>query len=544
MLRVIRTFLALIAFLAITMLFLDFTGTAASDWGWLVRYQVIPALLSANLVAIVVLAALTFIFGRVYCSVLCPLGVMQDIIARISIWLRPRRRRRIGVYGWKPAHSRIRYGVLIAFVVLLALGLLNLLASSIAALIEPYSAYGRIATGLIKPVYVAANNALAAHDAETGSYTFYFVTNVIAPAITAVGGSTLLVTGLFAVLTGRGSCNTICPVGTLLGFISKYALFRPTIDLAKCNNCVSCGRHCKAQCINTKAHEIDYSRCVACMDCIGHCTQGALKYRLAYGPGAREIASHVQPARLAPKPKPAPAPKTEAPKAENAQAPTAADPSRRSFLTIVGLATGAAIATAADAATEKVTDGGLTALKKRGLPVRETRITPPGSVSHAHLAQHCVACQLCVQACPGGVIRTSTDADTFMQPYVEYSTDSYCRPECTVCSNICPAGAFHPLDEAAKSSTKIGTAVVDRDICLAANGQPCGNCARRCPAGAIEMVPMSEAEDEKRFIPMVNAQACIGCGICEAHCPVGTVASMDANVPAIHVEGLSVQRTI
>ncbi|MCI5979172.1 MAG: 4Fe-4S binding protein, partial [Bacteroidales bacterium] len=76
MLRIIRTILALICFLAITALFLDFSGTAASQWGWIVRYQVIPALLSANIIAILILAAVTFLFGRVYCSVLCPLGVM------------------------------------------------------------------------------------------------------------------------------------------------------------------------------------------------------------------------------------------------------------------------------------------------------------------------------------------------------------------------------------------------------------------------------------------------------------------------------------
>lgn len=542
MLRVIRTILALICFLAITMLFLDFTGTAASQWGWLVRYQVIPAILSANVVTIIVLAALTFIFGRVYCSVLCPLGVMQDIIARISVWVRPRSRRRFGVYRWHAARSRIRLAVLIAFVVLLVLGLVNMLASSIAALIEPYSAYGRIVTGLVKPAYVAANNALAAHDAQTDGYTFYFVTNVMTPALTAVGSITLLVTAIFAAVTGRGYCNTICPVGTLLGFISRRALFRPTIDLALCNNCGSCGRHCKAQCINTKAHEIDYSRCVACMDCISHCSQGALKYRLAYGPRAKEIAAHVQPERFRPKKSAATA--TKETQTAPAAAPQAQDAGRRSFLTIVGLATGAAIATAAEKTAEKVTDGGLTAMKQRSLPQRQTRIVPPGAVSHAHLSQHCVGCQLCVQACPGGVIRTSTDAATFMQPYVEYTSENYCRPECTVCSNICPAGAFHPLDEAEKSSTKIGTAVVDREICLAANGEHCGNCERRCPAGAIEMVPLSEAEDNTRFLPMVNAGACIGCGICEAHCPVGTVASMKSDIPAIHVEGLSVQRTI
>lgn len=512
MLRVIRTILALICFLAISALFLDFTGTAASNWGWLVRYQVIPALLSANLIAIVVLAVVTLLFGRVYCSALCPLGVLQDIATRIRIWLSGKRKRRLGLFNYQPAHNRVRLVIFGTFTTLIILGLLNLIASSIASLIEPYSAFGRIISGLIRPAYIAGNNALAQMDAEKGTYTFFFINNVITPALTAVGGITLLIVLISAIFTGRGYCNTICPVGTLLGFLSKHALFRISIDTSKCVNCGLCARHCKSQCIDAKNHEIDYSRCVTCMDCIGHCSKGAIKYNLAY--------KHKK-------------------GLETPTPPT--DNSRRNFLAITGLATGAMVA----GATEKLTDGGLMALKTRKMPIRSVRITPPGSVSAAHLSQHCVGCQLCVQACPSGVIRTSTEADSFMQPYLEYTTENYCATHCTVCSNICPAGAFHPLDEALKSSTKIGTAYVDLKSCISASqGTQCGNCARHCPVGAITMVPVKQGDDNGPKMPIVNENACIGCGACESHCPVGTVASMDADSPAIHVEGVSVHRTI
>lgn len=514
MLRIIRTILALICFLAITALFLDFSGTAASQWGWIVRYQVIPALLSANIIAILILAAVTFLFGRVYCSMLCPLGVMQDVISRIRIWLSGKRRRRVGTFRYKPAENRVRIIIFAVFAVLVILGLVNLLAASIASLIEPYSAYGRIVSGIFKPAYVAANNTLAQMDAESGEYSFYFVNNVITPALTAVGGITFIIVAVCAALTGRGYCNRICPVGTLLGFISKHSVFRLTIDTDKCNNCGSCARHCKASCIDPKAHEVDGSRCVVCMDCVGHCRQGALKYRLAI--------------------------KSMAPKPASKQ-PVTADKSRRNFLTITGIAAGAAVAGAA----EKITDGGLTALKARTVPARAERILPPGAVSAAHLNQHCVGCQLCIQACPSGVIRTSTDAGSFMQPYIEYTSENFCAPECTVCSNICPAGAFHPLDEALKSSTKIGTAYVDLSLCIdASQGIQCGNCARHCPAGAIDMVPVDKDKKDGPKMPVVKENACIGCGACESHCPVGTVASMGVDVPAIHVEGISVQRTV
>lgn len=513
MLRIIRTILALTCFWAITMLFLDFSGTAATNWGWLARFQVIPALLSVNLLAIIVLAVITLLFGRAYCSVLCPLGVMQDIVSRMRIWLTGKRKRRIGIFKYRHANNKVRYIIFGIFIILLVLGLLHLLASSIAALIEPYSAYGRIATGVLKPLYVDANNYLADIDAQNGQFNYFYINNIISPAITAIGGITLIVVGITAALTGRGYCNTVCPVGTLLGWISKHSLYRVTINTEKCTKCGACARHCKSGCIDAKNHTIDYSRCVTCMDCLGHCRQGALSFK----------------------------PRSAKHDTNNTTTSQPVDTSRRNFLTITGIATGAIVAGAAD----KLTDGGLTPLKSRKIPVRDTRITPPGSISHTHLSQHCIGCQLCIQACPSGVLRTSSEAGSFMQPVMQFTSENYCPTTCTVCSNICPAGAFHPLDEALKSSTKIGTAIVNYNTCLAATAtDSCGNCARHCPAGAIEMIPVNDNPDNEALMPLVNENACIGCGACEAHCPVGTVDSMKAEYPAIHVNGISVHRTI
>lgn len=513
MLRIIRIILALTCFLAITMLFLDFSGTAATNWGWLARFQIIPALMSVNLVAIIALSVITLLFGRVYCSVLCPLGVLQDIVSRLRIWLAGKRKRRIGVFKYHPVNKNVRYIFFGIFIVLLILGLINLLASSIAALIEPYSAYGRIATGVFKPLYVDANNYLADIDAQNGQFNYFYINNVISPAITAIGGITLIVVGVTAALTGRGYCNTVCPVGTMLGWISKHSLFRITIDTNKCTKCGACARHCKSSCIDAKNHAIDYSRCVDCMDCLSHCQQGALSFKPLFGKQDKVIVAEAY----------------------------NVDSSRRNFLTIAGIATGAIVAGAAD----KLTDGGLTPLKTRKIPTRDTRITPPGSVSHSHLSQHCIGCQLCIQACPSGVLKTSSEADSFMQPFMQFTSESYCPASCTVCSNICPAGAFNPLDETLKSSTKIGTALVDYNTCLAATDtDSCGNCQRHCPVGAITMIPVNKDSENGALMPMVNENICIGCGACEAHCPVGTVSTMAAEYPAIHVNGISVHQTI
>lgn len=121
-----------------------------------------------------------------------------------------------------------------------------------------------------------------------------------------------------------------------------------------------------------------------------------------------------------------------------------------------------------------------------------------------------------------------------MQPHMLF-TASYCRPECTACGDVCPTGAIRPIDRATKSSIKIGTAVVDPDICISAvDGTHCGNCSRKCPVGAIMMVEGANGN----LRPSVDTQACIGCGACEYSCPVGTAESTPASHAAIHVEGL------
>jgi ferredoxin len=505
MLRAIRIFFALVCFVSVLLLFMDFTGTVIPYCGWIAKFQVVPALLSLNVIAIVVLALITFVFGRIYCSVLCPMGVFQDIISRLHIATMSKKRRKIGKFAFHVQKAKTRRIIFACFVVLIVLGLVNILTVTIASIIEPYSAFGRIVTALFSPIYDALNNALAGWAEAHDSYAFYPVSHPVSWLVYTVATLTFIAVGFLAWITGRDYCNTVCPVGTLLGFVSKHSVFHPVIDLSKCNGCRSCERHCKASCIDAKNHEIDLSRCVACMDCLKECRQHAISY-------------------------------SRSPKSVKVVETKTTDMSRRNFMAIVGMASGAIAVNAAD----KFTDGGLTALKAKTTPIRKTRITPPGSQGQAHLNQHCVGCQLCVQACTNGIIKTSTNLESLMQPYIDY-TDGYCTPECTRCSDVCPAGAFHPLDEALKSSTKIGTAVVNYNTCImATESVSCGNCARHCPAGAITI----ESPDDVITMPIVNENACIGCGACEFHCPVGSVQSMEADSSAIHVEGLLKHRII
>lgn len=498
MLRKIRLAFATIFFVLITLLFLDFTGTLHGWFGWMAKIQFLPALLALNVGVILFLVLLTLVFGRVYCSVICPLGVFQDVLA----WLgrRPKKRRKLP-YSYSPAISWLRYGVLGVFFIALVAGV-----GSLAALLAPYSAYGRIAGNLFQPLWQWGNNLLASMAERADSYAFY-ETEVWLKSLPTfiIAVVTFVMLAILAGRNGRTYCNTICPVGTVLGFLSRYSLFRIVIDTEKCNNCSVCARNCKAACINSKEHQIDASRCVACMNCIDKCKHGAISYK--YHPFGKLAAAK----------------KEEEP----------IDESRRSFFTATALVAAASAAKA----QEKKVDGGLAVIEDKQIPKRNTPLTPPGSLSARNMAQHCTACQLCVSVCPNQVLRPSTDLMKLMQPEMSYER-GYCRPECTKCSEVCPAGAIKPITKEDKSSIQIGHAVWVKKNCIPlTDGVECGNCARHCPGGAIQMV-LSNPEDENAVkIPVVNVERCIGCGACENLCPARPFS-------AIYVEGHERHRII
>ncbi len=163
---------------------------------------------------------------------------------------------------------------------------------ALVALLAPYSAYGRIAQTLLAPVWQEVNNLLAGWAEANDSYTFYKVDIWMRSGVTlAVALVTLIALGFLAWRNGRTYCNTVCPVGTVLGFFSRFSLFRPVIDTSKCNSCGLCARNCKAACIDSRQHKIDYSRCVTCFDCVDKCHKGAITYTFRHNPDIRRIHS-------------------------------------------------------------------------------------------------------------------------------------------------------------------------------------------------------------------------------------------------------------
>ena len=487
MLRKIRTILAAVFFVLITLLFLDFTGTLHHWLSWMAKIQFLPAVMALNVGVVVALVLLTLVFGRIYCSIICPLGVFQDVLARL--------RRKKNKYSYSKEVRWLRYPMLVVFVLAGVVGI-----GSIFQLLAPYSSYGRIATMLFQPLWKMGNNLLAVLAERADSYAFYTIdTWMRSLPVFIIAAVTLVLLVVLAWRGGRTYCNTICPVGTILSFLARFSFLKIRFNESKCKNCSMCTKNCKAACIDYKTHTVDYSRCVVCGNCIDKCKFGALSY--SFLPTAKKNSS--------------------------------VDASKRSFLLATALVSTAAMAQK----KEKLMDGGLAELEDKVSPERQTPLTPPGSLSFQNLSTRCTGCQLCVSECPNQVLRPSSDLMHLMQPTMSYEK-GYCRPECTRCSEVCPAGAIKPVDKDEKSSIQIGHAVWIKKNCVPiTDGVECGNCARHCPSGAIEMVPLDENDEESPMVPAINEAACIGCGACEYVCPSRPFS-------AIYVEGHEVHKHI
>lgn len=524
MLRKVRITLAIIFWVLITWLLVDFTGTAHVYLGWMAKIQFLPALLALNIGALLFVITLTLLFGRIYCSIICPLGVMQDVIA----WFRKKKNK----YSYSKEKGILRYSILALTGFLLTTNL-----AWVAALVAPYSTYGRIVGTIFSPLYKLANNGLAKIAEHYGSYAFYEV-DVWLKSIPALLVTLIIwiIIGILAWRGGRTWCNTICPVGSLLGMLSKYSRLKIAIDTNACNGCRKCERNCKASCINGKEHEIDYSRCVVCGDCIEMCSQKAISF------SARLFEPSPDPSLVER------GDKTKSQEKENSL--SIPDEGRRAVLTGMALMAGTSLLKA----QEKTTDGGLAEIEDKVKPNRDKLITPPGSISIRNMSEHCTSCQLCINSCPNDVLRPSNSIDRFMQPEVSFER-GYCRPECTRCSDVCPTGAIKPVTVEQRTAIQVGHAVWIKDNCVpVADGIPCGNCARHCPAQAIQMIPLQAGvhQDGRRWldadnkeiprekvllIPVVNEEKCIGCGACENLCPSRPFS-------AIYVEGHEVHREI
>ena len=212
MLRKLRLTIAAAVFILITLLFVDVSGVLHKWLSWLAEIQFWPAFLAVNAGIVAVLLLLTLVFGRIYCSVVCPLGIMQDVVSRLHSRVKRNR------FSFSKEKKWLRYTLLAVFILTFVAGIVPL-----GALLEPYSSYGRIAESLFRPVWTMGNNMLAALAERIDSYAFYSVDVWIKSLSTfVIALVTFVVIAFLAWRGGRTYCNTVCPVGTLLSFFARF----------------------------------------------------------------------------------------------------------------------------------------------------------------------------------------------------------------------------------------------------------------------------------------------------------------------------------
>lgn len=363
----------------------------------------------AAAILLVSLLLLTLIFGRLYCSVLCPFGLLQEFLMLIF-----RRKNTVQTnHPHKYFLAAVLFGALIGG------------TAWLIRLIDPYTTFGSAAS---------------------------------------ITGLALGITAAVAVLVwfkGRFFCTNICPVGTVLGLISKHAVNKIYINADTCVSCGLCASKCPAGSIDFKNKTVDNETCLKCFKCLNACHKHGIRYGIAPAPN------------------------------------TPFSPSRRKLL----------ISGAVIAAFAVAVKGGMEFGKTIAAKVKKV-ILPAGAGNAADFANRCLNCNLCVQNCPMKILKKANE--DYPAVHIDYS-DNFCDYNCNKCSSICPSGAIKRLSLAEKQKTQIGLAVIDENKCA-----KCGLCVMKCPREAISK--------ENGAFPVIHDDICIGCGACQNACPVKAIA--------------------
>jgi polyferredoxin len=494
-LRTVRILLSAVIFICFFLLFVDFRYLIPAKYINILLYlQFVPSAIKFYTLAtmaaggFLIVIILTVLTGRTYCSFLCPLGIGQDIFSRIGGRFKKRFRR----YGFKKPHTVLRYSLLaITLVVTMIWGFYMI------TLLDPYSIFGRFMTFFAKPVVILINNLLAG---VLGKFDIYTLSNVpVKPfplIVYSIPAAFFLLVGILSFTKGRLYCNTFCPVGTLLGLLSKVSLVRINFDDSKCTRCGRCAMRCKSSCIDFLNAKVDVTRCVDCYNCINICQDDAISYGFVK---IRKKAHET-------------------------------DESKRkviatSILLLLGISR---ISKAQEKTAPK---------PKKDSTVKETRtlpVCPPGGVSIVDFNKDCIACSLCINACPNGVLIPSFKQygiAGMMQPVMDYHK-SFCTYKCNICTEICPTNALHPLVLEAKQLTQLGKAKFIKDNCIVKTEKTaCGACSESCPTKAVHMIPY----EGNLVIPEVTDNICIGCGHCEFACPTVPYKAIFVDGNAIHM---------
>jgi ferredoxin len=429
-----------------------------------------PGIIASGFFLIILL---TVFSGRVYCSTFCPMGILMDVLGFIKRKLPIRKKRR----KFRKPLNFFRY-------ILLSVAVLSLFITGIFTIswLDPYANFGRIASNLYQPVFIFLNNVVSKLLIHFNVYSIQpLAFNMFHPLPFFAALSILFTIMVMVFFRDRLYCNTICPVGAILGLISKASLLKIKIDSSSCTQCGKCQTSCKANCINIKEMHVDETRCISCFNCIQVCEESSIGYKKSRGMKNETI--------------------------------NKTDQRKRDFIKagILFMGINPLLAKGEEHHNEVSQD--------RPRFCTRGPISPPGSRSIKHLKSNCIACQLCISVCPSRVLQPAFLEYGFtgmMMPRLDNQA-GFCNYDCTKCGEVCPTGAIIPLTKEAKKTTQIGTVQFRQHLCIVeSEGTACGSCSEHCPTQAVYMVPYKD----DLTIPEVNTDICVGCGACEHACPV------------------------
>ncbi|MCP4040749.1 MAG: 4Fe-4S binding protein [Gammaproteobacteria bacterium] len=412
----------------------------------------------------------TLFLGRFFCSWICPLGILNQFLGYFFNHKRPVEEYRLNRY--RPMY-RIKYYILMVLLVLALFGSLQIgLFDPIALLVRSFTV----------SVFPAANQMV---DGVYLSQPVFHGGVVIALI--------LLVILLANRFMNRFWCRVLCPLGAILGILSRRAVFRIQRDVDRCTDCDKCLQFCQGGCDPDR--ELRVSECHVCMNCVEQCPTQALHYGLP-----RASSSVHQPLDL----------------------------NRRRLVEI-----GVAAAVLFPMLRSSVSAGSTPS---------PGAIRPPGSLDEEEFLARCIKCAACMRVCPTNVLQPALLEAGFEGIWspILLNRIGYCEHHCVLCGQVCPTGAITSISVAEKvggatsgGPIKIGTAFYDRGRCLPwAMHIPCIVCEEMCPTSpkAIWFKTEEVKDRDGGWIalqqPYLEPSLCIGCGICENKCPVEDKAAI------------------
>ncbi len=452
------------------------------------------------------IVALTFLFGRVFCNWICPFGSLHQFIG----WL----------FNVKPVTKRIeqnryqdaqylKYVILIIFIIMASLGALQI------GLLDPIVIMYRAVATFLAPASDGAVDSLVGAAAGAGVDAAFTDSLKFAPGVVSrifVGSFWI---GLFFILfvvlnlwKPRFFCRFLCPLGAFLGTISSYSLFRINRNVNKCTDCNLCLMRCEGAA--DPQGQIRVAECFSCMNCVDDCPENALEFTMI-GLDKKQVVSTP-------------------------------DVSRRRLL----------FASAAGLLAVPM-------LRNNGLASDENfspaMMRPPGSVAEPEFLERCIKCDQCINICPTNVLQPATlkegGIEALWTPVMNFNI-AHCQLKCTLCSEVCPTGAIRQISVAEKlgkgdyseqGPVRLGTAFINTSRCLPwANQIPCVVCEEVCPVApkAIQAIDEEIKDVFGKMVvlnkPFIVPELCIGCGICQAECPV-------QDQPAVYVTAVGESRS-